>query len=62
MSMRPNAMQSFSEDDCRDTLVAVDAARDHIETDLHREVLALRADIADLRGLLGHGREGPAAG
>ena len=57
-----NAMQSFSEDDRRDTLVAVDAARDHIETDLHREVLALRADIADLRGLLGHGREGPAAG
>jgi voltage-gated sodium channel len=49
-----NAMQSFSEDDRRDTLVAVDAARDHIETDLHREVRALREEIADLRGLLGH--------
>lgn len=47
-----SAMQSFTEDEKAETIAAVDAARDHIEEDLHSEVRALRREIADLRLLL----------
>jgi voltage-gated sodium channel len=48
-----NAMHSFTESDKRETIAAVDEARAHIESDLHAEVRALRAEIAQLRTLLG---------
>jgi voltage-gated sodium channel len=44
-----SAMQSFTESDKVETIAAVDAARDHIEEDLHTEVRALRREIAELR-------------
>jgi voltage-gated sodium channel len=51
-----NAMQSFSEAEHADTVAAVAAAREHIESDPHGELRALRLEIADLRALLGEGR------
>ena len=47
-----NAMHSFTEEDSQETRGAVVEARDHIEADLHREIGALRAEIAELRQLL----------
>ena len=47
-----SAMQSFTDDDKGETIAAVDAARDHIESDLHGEVRALRSDISELQKLL----------
>jgi voltage-gated sodium channel len=47
-----NAMQTFSEAEHKDTLVAVDQAREHIEMDLHSEVKVLRREIAELKGIL----------
>ncbi len=47
-----NAMHSFTESDKRETIAAVDEAREHIESDLHAEVRALREEIAQLRALL----------
>jgi voltage-gated sodium channel len=47
-----SAMQSFTESEHADTVAAVEQARDHIETDLHVEVRALRGEIAELRQLL----------
>jgi voltage-gated sodium channel len=47
-----NAMHTFTEEDTRETIDAVGAARDHIEADLHLEVKALRAEITELRTLL----------
>lgn len=47
-----NAMQSFSEAEHQETVAAVAAAREHIETDLHVELRALRQEIADLRQAL----------
>ena len=47
-----NAMQTFSEAEHQDTVATVAQARDHIETDLHAEVRALRTEIAELKGLL----------
>ncbi len=47
-----SAMQSFTESEHADTVTAVEQARDHIESDLHTEVRALRGEIAELRGLL----------
>ncbi len=53
------AMQSFAEDEKAQTIEAVGQAREHIEADLHAEVRALRAEIADLRTLLAHPRSEP---
>jgi voltage-gated sodium channel len=48
-----SAMQSFTEEDKTQTLAAVDGAREHIEADLHAELRALRAELAELRNALG---------
>ena len=47
-----NAMHSFTEQEAEETRREVDDARIHIEADLHQEVAALRAEIAELKELL----------
>lgn len=47
-----SAMQSFTESETVSTVEAVDAARDHIEEDLHREVRAVRQELAEIKALL----------
>ncbi|MEW6676437.1 MAG: ion transporter [Pseudomonadota bacterium] len=47
-----NAMQTFSEHEHRDTVSAVEEAREHIEADLHQEIRDLRGEIAALKSLL----------
>jgi voltage-gated sodium channel len=47
-----NAMHSFTEQDLLETQQALDQVRDHIEVDLHREMAALRVEIAALKGML----------
>ena len=47
-----NAMQTFTEQESRERKDALDETRDHIEADLHRELTALRTEIAELRQLL----------
>ena len=47
-----NAMQTFGEEEHRDTVQVVEQARDHIEADLHAEVKALREEMATLRQVL----------
>jgi voltage-gated sodium channel len=47
-----SAMQSFTESETESTVQAVDAARDHIEEDLHREVQAVRKELAEIKALL----------
>lgn len=47
-----NAMHSFTEEENRERREALDHVRDHIEDDLHREVSALRGEIAELKQVL----------
>lgn len=47
-----NAMQTVTEADREATQLSIDAARDHIETDLHVEVRSLRGEIAELKQML----------
>lgn len=47
-----NAMQTVTDADHQATQVSIDAAREHIEADLHDEVRALRGEIAELKELL----------
>jgi len=47
-----NAMHGFTEEEFVERQQALDGVRDHIEADLHAEVNALRAEIAELRRLL----------
>jgi voltage-gated sodium channel len=51
-----SAMQSFTDDDKAETIGAVEAAREHIEADLHAEVRALREEIRELRGVMREGQ------
>ncbi|HEY5718150.1 MAG TPA: ion transporter [Motiliproteus sp.] len=47
-----NAMQTCTESETKTTVTAVDEARDHIEADMHAEMKALRAELAELKGML----------
>ncbi|MDZ4200791.1 MAG: ion transporter [Gallionella sp.] len=47
-----NAMQSYTEHEQRETVAAVEQAREHIEADLHVEVRAMRGEIQELKTLL----------
>lgn len=47
-----NAMQMVTDAEHEATRSSIDAARDHIETDLHDEVRALRSEIAELKDIL----------
>lgn len=47
-----SAMQSFTESETGSTVQAVDAARDHIEQDLHKEVRAVREELAEIKAML----------
>lgn len=47
-----NAMQTVTDADRQATQTSIDAARDHIETDLHEEVRSLRSEIAELTEML----------
>jgi len=47
-----NAMQTFNDDEKQVAVQAVEAAREHIEADLHAEVRALRGEIRELKSLL----------
>ncbi len=47
-----NAMQTFSEQEQRETIAALDQTRSHIEVDLHMEVRAMREEIRELKILL----------
>ncbi len=47
-----NAMQTVTDADRQATQSSIDAARDHIETDLHEEVRSLRSEIAELKEML----------
>lgn len=50
-----NAMQSYTEEEQRETVAAVEQAREHIEADLHAEVRAMREEIRELKTLLTRG-------
>jgi voltage-gated sodium channel len=47
-----NAMQTVTDADREATQSSINAARDHIETDLHDEVRSLRSEIAELKDML----------
>lgn len=47
-----NAMQSFHEAEQHGAKAAVEAAREHIEADLHDEIRGLRDEIRELKALL----------
>lgn len=47
-----SAMQSYSEEEHRETVDAVKATQDHIESDLHKEVQSLRGEIRELKQLM----------
>jgi voltage-gated sodium channel len=47
-----NAMQSYNEAEQQGTKEAVEAARQHIEADLHAEMRGLRDEIRELKALL----------
>jgi voltage-gated sodium channel len=47
-------MQSYSEAEQNDAKAAVEAARQHIEADLHAEMRGLREELRELKALLLH--------
>jgi voltage-gated sodium channel len=47
-----NAMQRYNEQERQDTVATLEQPRDHIEADVHAEVLALREEIRELETLL----------
>ncbi|WP_291994728.1 ion transporter [Candidatus Accumulibacter sp. ACC003] len=54
-----NAMQSYTEAEQHDTNLAVQAAREHIEADLHAEMRSLRDEIRALKPMLAVGATAP---
>ena len=52
ISINVSDMQSYSEEEHRETVDAVKATQDHIETDLHKEVQSLRGEISELKQLM----------
>ncbi|MBO3705177.1 MAG: ion transporter [Candidatus Accumulibacter sp.] len=56
-----NAMQSYTKAEQRDTKRAVEAAREHIEADLHAEMRSLRNEIRALTSLLSGDATNPPA-
>ena len=50
-----NAMHSFTEAETQETMAALVDTRDHIESDMHREIAELRAEITDLKDMLRSG-------
>ncbi len=47
-----NAMQTYSEVEHQDTVQALERTRDHIESDVGKEIQALREEIRDLKEML----------
>lgn len=47
-----NAMQTFSEQEAKETREAMQKAQNHIEEDIHAEVKSLRCEIAELKEML----------
>jgi voltage-gated sodium channel len=54
-----NAMQTFNDAEKQVAVEAVEAAREHIEADLHAEVRALRGEIRELKSLLVQSSDDP---
>lgn len=54
-----NAMQSYTDAEQQDTKLAVEAAREHIEADLHAEMRSLRDEIRALKAMLAVGTTAP---
>ncbi|WP_291981516.1 ion transporter [Candidatus Accumulibacter sp. ACC005] len=54
-----NAMQSYTDAEQHDTRLAVKAAREHIEADLHAEMRSLRDEIRALQSMLSVGATAP---
>jgi voltage-gated sodium channel len=48
-----NAMQTFQEEEHEETVQALHETQEHIEGELHAEMRSLRAEMAELRALLG---------
>ncbi|MFZ9127124.1 MAG: ion transporter [Steroidobacteraceae bacterium] len=47
-----SSIQDLAANEKADAMVAVDAARTHIEEDLHREIAGVRAEMAEIKTLL----------
>ncbi len=47
-----NAMQSYTESEQKETMAAVEHAREHIEEDMHTEIRIMREEIRELKTLL----------
>jgi len=47
-----SSIQDLAANEKADAMVAVDAARTHIEEDLHREIAGVRAEMAEIKALL----------
>ncbi len=47
-----NAMQSYTESEQKETVAAVEHAREHIEEDMHAEIRLMREEIRELKTLL----------
>lgn len=47
-----NAMQRYTEEENRETAEAIEKAREHIEADMHREIIALRGELVEMRQVL----------
>ena len=47
-----NAMQSYTESEQKETVAAVEHAREHIEEDMHAEIRVMREEIRELKMLL----------